>query len=209
MAERFVHTFAAGFEVVPNPTLRPETGWSVELGHTTPVLGAVRLDAAFFWTEARDLIEPQLVVDTTPKIQLQNVTRARIAGVDVTLWSAPIPDHLTASLAYTYLDTRPVLAFRPRHLLTLSADYAPAGTGGAWGLGADFRFASRPERIELEGFVDPRRVAVRVLDLRASWTSGPFDVRLLVANALNYIYNLVPETLAPVRTISVTAAWSY
>jgi len=196
-------------EVIPNPNLRPETGWSVELGHTTPVLGAVRLDAALFWTEARDLIEPTLVVDTTPKIQLQNVTRARIAGVDATLLSAPIPDHLTASLSYTYLDTRPVLAFRPRHLLTLSADYAPAGTSGAWGLGADFRFASRPERIELEGFVDPRRVAVRVLDLRASWTSGPFDVRVLVANALNYIYNLVPETLAPVRTISVTAAWSY
>ena len=209
MAERFVHTFAAGFEVIPNPTLRPETGWSIELGHTTPVLGAVRLDAAFFWTEARDLIEPQLVVDTTPRIQLQNVTRARIAGVDATLLSAPIPNHLTASLAYTYLDTRPVLAFRPKHLLTLSADYAPAGTSGAWGLGADFRVASRPEHIELEGFVDPRRVAVRVLDLRASWTGGPFDVRLLVANALNYVYNLVPETLAPVRTISVTAAWSY
>lgn len=209
MAERFVHTFAAGFEVIPNPTLRPETGWSMELGHTTPVLGAVRLDAALFWTEARDLIEPTLVVDTTPKIQLQNVTRARIAGLDATLLAAPIPDHLTATLAYTYLTTEPVLAFRPTHLLTASADYAPAGTGGAWGVGADFRFASRPERIELEGFVDPRRVPVRVVDLRASWTSGPFDVRFLMANALNYLYNLVPETLAPVRTITVTASWSY
>jgi len=209
MAERFVHTFAAGFEIIPNPTLRPETGWSMELGHTTPVLGPVRIDAALFWTEARDLIEPTLVVDTTPKIQLQNVTRARIAGLDATLLAAPIPDHLTATLAYTYLTTQPVLAFRPTHLLTASADYAPAGTGGAWGLGADFRFASRPERIELEGFVDPRRVPVRVLDLRASWTSRQFDVRLLMANALNYIYNLVPETLAPVRTITVTASWSY
>jgi len=209
MAERFVHTFAAGFEVIPNPTLRPETGWSVELGHITPILGAVRLDAALFWTEARDLIEPTLVVDTTPKIQLQNVTRARIAGLDATLLTAPIPDHLTASLAYTYLDTRPILAFRATHLLTVTADYAPGGTSGAWGLGADFRYASRPERIELEGFVDPRRVAVRVLDARASWASGPFEVRLLVANALNYVYNLVPETLAPVRTITVTAVWSY
>jgi len=216
MAERFVHTFAAGFEVIPNPTLRPETGWSVELGHITPVLGAVRLDAALFWTEARELIEPQLILvvdtvtaDTTAKIQLQNVTRARIAGLDATLLAAPIPDHLTAALAYTYLDTRPTLAFRPTHLLTVTADYAPGGTGSAWGIGADFRYASRPERIELEGFVDPRRVAVRVLDARASWTSGPVEVRLLVANALNYIYNLVPETLAPVRTITVTAAWSY
>jgi iron complex outermembrane receptor protein len=209
MAERFVNTFAAGFRVIPNPTLRPETGWSVELGHTTPVLGAVRLDAALFWTEARDLIEPVLVVDTTPKIQLQNVTRARIAGLDATLLSAPIPDHLTAALSYTYLDTRPVLAFRPAHLFTVTADYAPGGTGSAWGLGADFRYASRPAKIELEGFVDARRVPVRVLDLRAGWTTRQLEVRLLVANALNYVYDLVPETLAPVRMISVTAAWTY
>ncbi len=209
MAERFVHTFALGFEVVPNPTLRPETGWSMELGHTTPVLGVVRLDAALFWTEARDLIEPTLVVDTTPKIQLQNVTRARIAGLDATLLATPIRDHLTASLAYQYLDTHPLLAFRPRHLFTVAADYAPGGTGSAWSLGADYRFASRPEKIELEGFVDARRVSVRVLDLRTSWVAGPFEVRLLVANALNYVYNLVPETLEPVRSISVTAAWSY
>ena len=207
MAERFVHTVAAGFEVIPNPTLRPETGWSLELGHTTPVLGPVRLDAALFWTEARDLIEPSLISGDT--IQLQNVSRARIAGLDATLLAAPIPDHLTATLAYTYLDTRPTLAFRPTHLLTVTADYAPGGTGSPWGLGADFRFASRPEKIELEGFVDARRVPVRVLDVRASWTSRQFEVRVLVANALNYIYNLVPETLAPVRTISVTAAWSY
>jgi hypothetical protein len=110
-------------------------------------------------------------------------------------------------LAYTYLDTRPTLAFRPRHLLTLSADWTVGWAG--LGLGADFRYASRPERIELEGFVDPRRVAVKVLDLRAEWAHGPLDVRVLVANALDYIYNLVPETLAPVRTLSVTAVWAY
>jgi len=216
MAERFVHTYALGFEVIPNPNLRPETGWSAEVGHTTPVLRAARFDAAVFWTEARDLIEPQLilVVDTatmvtTAKIQLQNVTRARIAGLDATVLTAPIPDHLTAMLAYTYLSTRPVLAFRPTHLLTLTADYAPGGSGGAWSVGADFRYASRPQRIELEGFVDERRVAVKVLDVRAGWAGGPLGVRLLVANALNYMYNLVPQTLEPVRTVSVTAVWSY
>jgi outer membrane receptor for ferrienterochelin and colicins len=207
MAERFVHTFALGFEVIPNPSLRPETGWSGEVGLTTPVLRAARLDAALFWTEAQDLIEPQLIlVDTMPKIQLQNVTRARIAGLDATVLAAPVPDHLTALLAYTYLDTRPTLAFRPRHLVTLSADWAFREN---LGVGADFRYASRPERIELETFVDERRVAVKVLDLRAGWTHGPLDLRLLVANALNYIYNLVPETLAPVRTVSVTAVWAY
>ena len=68
---------------------------------------------------------------------------------------------------------------------------------------------SRPERIELEGYVDPRRVPMKVLDLRAQWAHGPLKLRLLVANALNYIYNLVPQTLAPVRTTTITAVWSH
>ena len=219
MAERFVHTTAAGFEVIPNPNLRPETGWSFELGHATPLLKLARLDAALFWTEARDLIEPRLVVvNAIPQIQLQNVVRARLAGLDATLLTAPIPQHLTAAIGYTYLHARQLasdsaperpLGFRPRHLVTFSADYVIGLAGAGAGVGADFRYASRPERIELEGFVDPRRVAVKVLDLRARWTRGPLDVRLLVANALDYIYNLVPETLAPVRTVTVTAVWAY
>jgi outer membrane receptor for ferrienterochelin and colicins len=217
MAERFVQTVALGFEVIPNPNLRPETAWSFELGHiTAPLLRVLRIDAALFWTEARDLIEPTLVLDSagTPQIQLQNLARARIAGLDATVLAAPFSDRLTTTLGYTYLSTRrrtegqsddAPLAFRPGHLLTVTADY----TLHDFGIGADLRYASRPARIELEGFVDPRRVAVKVLDLRAGWERGPLALRLLVANAFNYIYNLVPETLAPVRTITLTAVWSY
>jgi len=76
-------------------------------------------------------------------------------------------------------------------------------------VGADFRYASRPESVELEGFVDSRRVAMNVLDLRGSWRRGPVEIRLLAANVLNYVYNLVPETLAPVRTATLTAVWSH
>jgi outer membrane receptor for ferrienterochelin and colicins len=220
IAERFVHTFAQGLEVIPNPNLQPETAWSSELGYTTaPLFRLLRLDAAVFWTEARELIEPRLIiVDSTPKIQLQNVTRARIAGLDASILAAPLPDRLTTTLSYTYLsthrqvpgDTTPggtggPLAFRPRHLLTLSADY----TMGDLGFGADYRYSSRVARIELEGFVDARRVPVSVLDLRAGWRRGPVEMRVLAANVLNYIYNLVPQTLAPVRTITVTAVWSH
>ncbi|MDP3909972.1 MAG: TonB-dependent receptor, partial [Gemmatimonadales bacterium] len=216
MAERFVQTTALGFQIIPNPNLRPENAWSVELGHTSqPIARAMRVDLAIFWTEARDLIEPTLVTTGGTQIQLQNVARARIAGLDATVLAAPLPGRLTTTLGYTYLYARrrdasggaydTPLAFRPRHLLTLGADH----TFTRLSLGADFRYASRPERIELEGFVDPRRVAVKTVDVRAGWRGGPLDVRLLVANALGYIYNLVPETLAPVRTVSVTAVWAY
>ena len=221
MAERFVHTTFQGFEVVPNPTLRPETAWSFEIGHiSAPLFRFMRVDAAVFWTEARDLIEPRIIVIPGPpdtlRIQLQNVVRAHIAGLDASVIAAPIPDRLIATLGYTYLDTRRrlagdstegPLAFRPRHLLTLGADY----TLGILGVGADFRFASRPARIELEGFVDPRRVPVKVLDLRAALKprGWPVEVRALATNVLNYIYNLVPETLAPVRTVTLTAVWTH
>jgi outer membrane receptor protein involved in Fe transport len=196
---------------------RPENAWSFELGHTTaPLWGFMRVDAALFWTEARDLIEPQalLVPPDTVRIQLQNVVRARLRGLDASVTAVPTR-RLTTTVGYTYLDTQRQLAgdsgthgplaFRPRHLLTASADY----TLGPVGVGADFRFASRVEKIELEGFVDPRRVAMRVLDVRATWTRGPVEFRLLASNVLNYIYNLVPETLAPVRTVTLTAVWTH
>jgi len=53
---------------------------------------------------------------------------------------------------------------------------------------------------------DPR-IPAKVLDLRAGWTFGPLTARILVTNALNYIYNLVPRTLAPVRTATVTLTY--
>src|SRR5258706_317889 len=126
------------------------------------------------------------------------------------------PDRLVATLGYTYLDTRRrlagdstegPLAFRPRHLLTLGADY----TLGILGVGADFRFASRPARIELEGFVDPRRVPVKVLDLRAALKprGWPVEGRALATNLLNLIYDLVPEKVPPFRTVTLTTGWTH
>jgi len=151
-----------------------------------------------------------VTTDTVEKIQIQNVSRARLRGLDASLAVTPLPA-LTATIAYLFLDARDVaddslLAFRPKHLLTLSADYR-------WrtlSVGGDFRYTSRIERIELEPVFgrDPR-VAARVLDLRAGWQRGSVSARLLVTNALNYIYNLVPRTLEPVRTGSLVLTWTY
>jgi outer membrane receptor for ferrienterochelin and colicins len=213
LAERFVTTRAFGFQVIPNPGLHPETAWSLEVGDVAIVSSWARLDAALFWTEARELIEPTFVVDTSgvPKIQLQNVSRARLSGLDATLTLLPFTPALSTSIAYTFLDARDrsrdmVLAFRPKHLLTLSAD----GRWRSLTAGADFRYSGRIERIELEAFFGrDRRVAANVLDLRAGWQRGALGARLLVANALNYIYNLVPRRLEPVRTVSVILTWTY
>jgi iron complex outermembrane receptor protein len=213
IAERFVNTVVSGLTVVPNPALTPETAWSFELGQHTRV-GPVEADLAAFWTEADDLIEPAFVIDTvadTSYIQFQNLTRARLAGLDFAATVTPLPN-FSGTVGYTFLYARELaqpgrparaLAFRPRHLVTLTADY---GAGPAT-FGADFRFMSRMERVEL--FDGDTRVAAKVLDLRAAVTRGAWSGRLLVTNALNYIYTLVPRTLAPVRTVSLTLSWEY
>jgi len=211
LAERFVSTVAFGIRVVPDSTLVPETAWAFELGNAVSI-GSTRLDAAAFWTEARQLIEPAFFESGgVPYIQFRNVGRARLRGFDLSLVGRPFTPRLETSLAYTFLDARDlgadsVLAFRPKHLLTLSADYAfrPFSVGG------DFRYVSRIERIELGlSWADDPRVPAAVLDLRAGWSRDAWSARLLVTNALNYIYSLTPGTLEPVRTVSVVLTWTY
>ena len=212
LAERFVQTSLGGLTVVPNPGLGPETAWSLEVGNAAQFGTVVRTDAALFWTEASDLIEPT-VDPMSAQIQFKNLQRARLAGLDVAVYAFPLTPHLSTSLAYTLLYTRELahateparpLALRPRHLLTLGADY----TFGGFDLGADFRYSSRFERVELYPPTDPR-VTPKVLDVRAGYERGALAVRLLAANALNYLYNLAPQTLAPVRTVTMTLTWIY
>jgi len=211
IAERFVTTVVDGFPVIPNPNLSPEVAWSFEVGHARPIGQWLHADAALFWTEAQHLIEPN--IDTVQgQIQFRNLQRARWAGLDLALRARPFSDRLATSAAYTFLYARELatdstperaLGFRPRHLLTLSVDYAL----GPAALGADFRYSSRMDRVEI--FESEPRIAAKVLDLRAQYGRGPLAAHLLVANALNYIYSLVPRTLEPVRTVTLTLVYSY
>jgi len=217
LAERFVTTYALGFRVVPNPALRAEEGWSAEVGRSWIPVPWLHGDAAIFWTEAKNLIEPS--IDSSLVIQFRNLQRARLAGVDLSVSANALVPGLTSSLAYQYLyarelphDTTPAgtmtpqrpLLYRPRHLLTLSADY----TWRRIGVGADWRYSSRYERQDPLFHGDPR-LEGKILDLRASWTAGPLEAHLKVANALNYIYNLAPRVLEPVRTTTLTLTYSY
>ncbi|HKR56324.1 MAG TPA: TonB-dependent receptor, partial [Gemmatimonadales bacterium] len=102
MGEKFVTTPVPPFEVVPNPSLHPESAWSGEIGNTAVIAPWLSTNAAIFYTKATDYISPELAGDS---IQFQNVSRARLAGLDVSLTASPFTPGLTTSLAYMYLDT--------------------------------------------------------------------------------------------------------
>ena len=215
LAERFTSTAEQGIRVIPNPSLQNETSWAGEVGATTRLGEQLELDGALFWNVYQNLIEPGLVSGGT-QIQFANVTRARIRGLDLTVRAAALADgHLSGELAYTFLDARDLtldvpLAFRPQHLATLSADWRfgrPDGRGGAFTAGFDAHLASSPQRVEI--FESDRRVPARTLDLRATWARGRLEVIGKMANVFNYIYTLVPRTLEPPRTysLSLTTTW--
>ena len=137
-------------------------------------------------------------------------------GLDLSARAAALADgHLSGELAYTYLDARDLtlgapLAFRPQHQATLSADwrFGRAGaSGGALSAGFDVRVASTPQRVEI--FESDRRVPARTLDLRATWRRGGLAVIGKAENVFNYVYTLVPRTLEPPRTysLSLTVTW--
>jgi len=92
MAEKYIHTMRSGVEVFPNNSLRPETGWSAEVGIKQGVKISkwmAYFDAAAYIMQYADMIEFQqytpdsgVVVNGIP-FQAVNLEHARIMGVEV------------------------------------------------------------------------------------------------------------------------------
>ncbi|MCS7083039.1 MAG: TonB-dependent receptor [Bacteroidetes bacterium] len=212
IAERYVKD--EGFlPLAPNPRLRPERSLSWELGARWTPAPWLQADLAGFWNVYRDLIEARfqrgLAGLRGGAFQFQNVTQARIRGLEAELEASP-RTWLRTRLGYTYMDpvdrSGPIeqaLAFRSRHLLlwTLEAESKP------WSLGMDFRYQSKMERVDAEfaRFVEDVQVIVpiRVLDLRLGYGRGPWTMNLIVRNALEYYYVERPALLAPPRNYVV------
>jgi len=164
----------------------------------------VQLDAAIFWNEFTGLIEPKFV-PAVQAFQFINLTQARIRGLEAALDVSALDDRLKLRIGYTLLDaqdqtTDQPLAYRPRHLLLTALD---ARVYGSIDAGLDYRYASRPSRVDSDFVLFVRDadllVATRVLDLRLSARLGGFRAGLLLKNALQYYYLERPALLAPPR----------
>lgn len=116
VAERYIKTSASGLDIYPNDSLRPESGWSSEIGIKQGLrLGKWKgyFDVALFWTEYRNMMEftfglygPFVPPTYGVGFQSQNIGNTRIKGVDVSLLgSGKIgPIDVTTLLGYTYVD---------------------------------------------------------------------------------------------------------
>ena len=213
LSEAFTTTSAGGIIIKPNPSIKPETNWNIELGANYQITKYSDIDAAIFQNEFFDFIEP--TVD--PKdglVFFNNVTRARIQGAELNLNSSFFDSKLSMSLNYIYLWARDLqlnqaLKYRPRNSVTASLDYLLNN----FDFGADFRYWSRVEKMDFElvdlGLLkDGRmRVPVYVLDLRANSSLDifgiPGKISINANNILNYNYVELIGNLAPIRNYSV------
>jgi outer membrane cobalamin receptor len=205
--EQFVDQYQQNVHVVPNPSLRGETAWSEEVGATED-LGRVWLDGAIFQSDYHNLIEPEATNLQFSEFAFQNVTTARIRGLDAGTKVSVMPDRLALALTYLYLDTEDLtphsvlygspLPYRSRHNATGSVDFL----GGLCGV--DVRYRSRVERVELYE-TDPRS-PVTLVDLRFAYRVHGLVLQAKASNIFQVQYVDVLERIpgAP-RSVLFTA----
>ncbi len=127
IAEKFVNTNVGALNLFPNENLQPERGWSSEFG----VMQAIKIgkwkgyvDAAFFWTEYKDMMEfafgvynpdsiPLSFSPTSPGyafnwvgFRAQNAEDARINGLDFSIVGTGKVGNCDLSIfaGYTYMN---------------------------------------------------------------------------------------------------------
>jgi iron complex outermembrane receptor protein len=199
--EQFVSTVQFGFRVVPNPSLHGEHAWTGELGTSTQPLSWLRTDATLFWSEYRDLIGPEFVPQGG-YAQFQNVSRARVRGLDLGVHSSLVRDRLDLEASYLFLDSRDQitqlpLPYRSKHNLTATLNVFQGLAG------VDVRWRSRVEEV-IAYPLDPRG-DITVVDLRLAYRVLGNVLMAKVSNLFQSVYPDVQERVpgAP-RSLSLT-----
>lgn len=214
VGERFATTPYSGFEVIPNPELKPESSISAEMGanysfNFTSVIG--QIDLAVFNSNMYDLIEPAFAPDLSGKIMFQNITKARITGAELSA-KAFLLGAIGVESALTILNPKDLtldetLKYRSK-VMWYSRLTIPMGN---FELQADYRYKDRFENLDqmlriiqdYDARVDMRTVDVRFIAKLKKLTTIPVKATLNVSNAFNYYYTEMVGNLAPTRLVSL------
>lgn len=199
--EQFVSTTQSGFIVVPNPDLRGETGWTEELGATVG-FGPLSFDAALFQSNYQGFIGPGVVPGHFGQFQFQNLSSARVRGLDLSSHTAIWPGRVDLAASYLYLDTRngdtgDPLPYRSRHSVTGSVDVLHGLVG------VDVRWRSRVE--EVLAYPLDTRTDITVVDLRLAYRVFGAVLMAKATNLLQAKYVDVQErTPGAPRSVQLT-----
>jgi iron complex outermembrane receptor protein len=169
----------------PNPNLKPEGAWHFDLEASWRATRWLSIDVSGFDAEVSDLIE-QVYLGSGIS-QLQNISRARLAGAEVAA-RVKVQPWLRAELGYAYQFARqfegvtPQLAYRPTHKV------------GAGLIGTPWRWLEVSTFVRYIGdqaFQNPTTLAWGTLTGYTVWDAGiegrPWDGFALYARVTNIL----------------------
>jgi iron complex outermembrane receptor protein len=237
VAERYVRAVGGAVEVLPNPVLQPEQGWSGEMGLRQGFkFGSIQggLDFATFYTRYSDMIE--FSFKSWPEgfgfkaVNLQNTTATMWGFEAGTEGQARLGTHtLRWMMGYTFTQpqqsSRPIpsvpeyvtedtLKYRSRHLWRSDLLWER----GRIQAGINLRYNSFMLKIDtifyyfIPGTAEFRQQNNQgdwIVDLRTAYQiQQHFKISVLVRNAFNRVYAIVPGNLGPPRAFLLQAQWN-
>ncbi len=206
--------------VIPNTALKPERGWSYEIGISHAFSEHLLIDAAVFRNDYSNFIEVSAGLDssvskTSAVAKFQNITQALIQGFETSVRMNFFNQRLSGEMHYNYnsaidKNTKVFLRFRPKHIAGISSSFMYQ----QFNIGADFRYISRIEQID-DVLVrlapinnGSERVPVYLLDSFISMTSFdqsfPIRIGVHINNLLNYNYAELIGNMSPPRQVMVS-----
>jgi outer membrane receptor protein involved in Fe transport len=239
IAEQFIFTSAGGLDILPNPSLESETGWSAELGIKQGFsIGGWNgfIDVAGFWSEYLNMMEFQvhsLSPSFTPRFQSKNIGDTKILGGEISINGAGKIGNLTTYLLAGYTFIKPeyqdfteeinvqssvdynVLKYRNKHSFKfdLEVQYKKFKFGGG------YIYNSRMEAIDavlefpqfgVKEYRAKNNDGYSNVDARISYEiTDKFKIAFISKNILNDEYMVRPGTLEAPRTFTLRGDYKF
>ncbi len=219
LGERFLQ-FEQPLLLILNPFLATERSLYYEIGMRQKIGEVASLEAAAFYTQYENLIEPvSRTSGATFLQQLVNIPEAKIPGVELSgrfrfldghlglqgwvMWTDPVVVRAgeDEEVPTTFKDGDR-LPYRPRFISYIS----PSLHFGPFSLEADYSYASI---VEVQLFFNDQRVPKKQLDARVLFRWANLTAQLAVRNVLEYHYALPERNLNEVRSFSAGLMWEY
>ncbi|MDZ7267804.1 MAG: TonB-dependent receptor [candidate division KSB1 bacterium] len=222
LGERFLQ-FNIPIPFRPNAEIATERSLSLEAGVRQRLGDFAHFEVTAFANHYSDLIEPVFVPEGANFYAiLVNIPKAKVEGIEAAsrlrfwqnrlgleasaTWTNPVITAVDkdAKIPVPFQEGD-LLSYRPR----VTAYLSPALTLGGWALEADYSFASRLLREQVQIFKDDQRVPKRQLDMRLLYSWNQFTAHLAVRNLLRYNYYQVERNINEVRNFSAGVRWEY
>lgn len=235
IAEQFITTDAGGINVVPNPGLESETGWSTEIGikQGFQIMSFKGFfDVAAFWSEYQNMMEFQVAPIGGIIFQSQNIGDTKIQGLDISVNGFGKIGNATAYLlaGYTFIEPKykdfteeieakssadfNILKYRNRHSLKIDGELEFK----KFKVGAGVIYNSKMEAIDevlniFSGIGDYRErndTGNTVVDARFIYNlTSKLKVSFVARNILNTEYMIRPGTLEAPRSFTLRGDYNF